>query len=322
MAVISVVGDWRSLGLTQRGGILSVPVKFIVTFDDADNSMLRPLLARIAVDPNYPTDPWRKVPDDNSGHPYNPWLYCQNKTVNALGPMDYEVECIFSNGGVPSGSDSQREMFANPCDQPWGIEWDAIEEPQKIDMAYDDNGNLTKRLGNANDEPFDPPLQELATFTVLRIARNLPTWDDKLMSQYGNVTNTDTFWGYSPGTALCRAPKAKRMQYANIFYFAAAYEFVFTPQDPLWTWGWKKHLLHEGFKEKKLNQDTGKYEAVPAMDKDPLTGEWHLVALPVPLHLDGTRLPPHRDGIPDEPIVAIDFITKRKKPFSVLGVNR
>lgn len=323
MAVESVVGNWKGLSLRQSGMTLTVPVQFTVTFDDQDNPMLRPLLARVAVDPHYPGDITRKIPDDFSGHPFNPYLYLRDKTVDVLnGPMIYEVTCTYTNEPMTTGSDSQRQMFANPCAQPWGFEWGKRSISEKIDMGYDAAGKPTVRLSNKCGEPFDPPLQEESVFQTLRITRNLPEWDAKLMSQYANVTNTDTFWGRGPGQALSLGPVAGRMQHANIFYWAAVYEFMFTPDDTDWTWGWQRRLLHEGYKEIVFDGDTGKKKLAPAVDYDE-EGIPHPVALPVPLRLDGTRIYDSFDpDIPAEPAVAILFTTKRKKAFSALGVNR
>ncbi|MGA2324277.1 MAG: hypothetical protein ABSG22_10560 [Sedimentisphaerales bacterium] len=318
MAVISVVLDWHGYSCEQDLAtmVLTAPLTCQVAFDNTDDPRLRPLLALTAAAPGSVAGDQHQVPPAFSGHPFNPWLWLQKKSVKAVGPFDYEVICIYSNQANRS-SDSVPEMLANPCDQPWDIDWGSEEISQRIDMAYDDDGLLLKPLCNVNGEPFDPPLQEPTAFTTLRITRNQPEWDDKLMSQYANTINIDSFWGYKPGDAMCRAPVAVRMRCANLFYFKATYNFIFTLQDHNWNWGWYRRILNEGYGE-AIDIDTeGKKVIVRALDDngDP-------TPLPVPLRLSGTRIYPPRPGEPFEPAVPLYFWTKRKMAFSGLNLGR
>jgi hypothetical protein len=296
MAILSITEEWS--GRTGGDDINESRHirRFRVIFDNADAPENRPLIALYGG-----TDPeGHAVPSGFSAHEFNAWLIVVRRSYTALSPCVFDFEIEYSNRPGRSDFDSAAEAFVNPLDQPWDIEWFTSTISDRIDE--DIHGNP---IVNVNREPPDPPLQEEFACEGVRVGTAVSFWNHQFMAQYINAINSDYFWGYPPGQALCTQVGARRMRQGWLFYWAANCEILFNPL------GWKRRVMQMGYRCRDWVSEPG-YDSKMTSARD---DDGNLVSQPVLLDDLGFKLV---EGYPAKWLI---FETKRSLPFSGLGLG-
>lgn len=322
MAVLSVKKDWKGLGANFSKEDASAPVKYTVLFDNADDPICRPILAKKAVDP---VDGTVRIPPLWSRHPSPdaPYLFVSNIAPDAIGPFFYEVRVTYSTLPV-IGGDRQPNPGASPLDQPWKIRWGFVSQNEQIDR--DING---KPLHNSAGELFDPPLQ--------RDKKDLALWVQRPMAwnvfsaieanSYIDAINTDWFLSiFAPGLVLCVDYGGEAAYAADLVYWMVNYEFHMRED------GWKYRVEDAGYRY--WNKIKHKYEPIVHLPFKAGTSEIKIgtvaydeadkskgirVAMPWPLNTDGDALNEDYLHNPDNPLHWCEFDVLKQLPFSVLG---
>lgn len=220
------------------------------------------------------------VPAMFSTHPLDNWMYVYEITPTPVSTFLYEVSVQYKSIDDP--------LAISPV-----IKWDSESSQEPIDE--DANG---KSIANSAGQAFDPPIQETFHDKILKIERNEGTFDYERASAYEGSINSDTFWGFAAGKVLCRAMKADPRRVAALAYYTVNYEFVIRED------GWKRRIKDQGLATKN---DDG--ELVIAKDVDDNT-----MTEPILLDGSGKALAAGADA------KWIEFETKTKKPFSILGL--
>jgi hypothetical protein len=317
MAIQNITEEW--LGRSGGDDINSTEHqrKFRVVYDDADLPEVRPFIALYGGADLQ----GKKIPAGFEQHPYNPFLCVIRRRYEPLSPHIYDFIIDYSNR-ANSCVESARELLINPCDAPWGIEYFTEEISVRVD--FDENG---KPIKNVVGDPPDPNLQEIFTFEGVRIQRNLPDWDHRLMATYANPVNSDFFWGHEPGTVLCKRTGARRMRQGNVFFYDSLVELLFSPfitvQAP---WGkdviggWGTRIRHEGYRiNVNINGVTKirRAQVDPANDGiDSYNDKWDPTPEPVMLNDLGYRL------LVDNFCCWLIFDLHKKLPFKALGLGQ
>jgi hypothetical protein len=301
MAILSITEEWE--GLTGGDDLSSITHKrqFRVVFDNADLPENRPLIAFAGQ-----ADPLgRTLPAEFSSHSFNPWLIVVRRSYTARSPFVFDFEIEYSNRSTYSDSDSARENFTNPLDQPWDIEWFTGTTSERLDQDV-----YGGPIENANREPADPPLQEEFAYEGVRVRKALEYWPHNMMAQYANAVNSDYFWGYPPGTALCTQVGARRMRQGWFFYWDANFEILFRLDH------WDRVVRHEGYTVRITDSDGTRFALAKVNPKnDGKEGVGEITPEPVLLDTFGYRLPK------GELFRKLVFATKQQLPFYNLGLG-
>lgn len=235
------------------------------------------------------------LPLVNDRFPGTRSVICRKLTPKRLSPILAQVTCNYSGEVSPS----------DPSQPPTEIVkvsggWVVTDEP----IDQDING---APIVTANGEPIDG-LSERFCDDEITIERRFINYNPYLVRLYKRAVNSDTFYGYPPGTARIMELKHSR-EYINgvaefvrvtaRVHFREAYNTI-----PFRAW-WKR-VRHEGFLVRQL----------PGAEPEPA---WDLVTKtratrPVLLKEDGTR------ETDPENAIWLEFQTLNYLPFSALGL--
>lgn len=152
---------------------------------------------------------------------------------------------------------------------------------------------------NTAGDPFDPPVTRDVSRRILVIEWNVTeaSFDAGWIDTYTDKKNSTTFKGRSAGKMYLAKITAQRAWSTVIgLYYKLRGEWHIDPN------GWNKRPLNAGMREKVTAQAGVRYRVITGDDGQP-------VSEPVPLDLNGLKLPP--DGTPIfgdfDVILSIDF---------------
>lgn len=211
------------------------------------------------------------LPLVNNAFPGAPMVICRKLTPRRLSPVLAQVTCHYS------GEVSPEDMSRKPIDTSVKIDggWVVTEEP----IDQDING---APIVTANNEPIDG-LTERVVDDRISIERNYINWNPYLVRLYKRATNSDTFYGYLPGTARIMQITHSAVYVDGVTeYFRVRAEVNFRePYNTIPYRAWWKRVRHEGFLVRKAATSPPE----PAWDEVTKTR----ATRPVLLKEDGTR---------------------------------
>jgi len=290
MTVLSITEDTRDLAFAvevdELDYLMKTTRKFDIIFSEGTDPVLMPIEAFGIVSV---TGSIAYIPMLWDPHPYDPWAYVVRKSGRSKGGYNWEVICEY-------------ERQEEPLVTPYRLSYTYAHSHEAIDK--DREG---QPITNSSLETPDPPLVEEYTDLVMRFEVNWPTIDRLSMAEYGNVVNSDWFFGYAPGTCLVRLIEANEVRIAGLWYFAVVIEIHVRPD------GWKKRFLDEGYRiivkdangnPEKDDDGNLKFQTLTDTDGNPLTA---------PVMLDGTGSRLAEGATP----VYREYQTKKEKPFSI-----
>ena len=167
-------------------------------------------------------------------------IFCKRKSPTQVSPILWTVDVDWEGEFGPSGSES------HPINNPAEIEWSDVETDEPIDEDFDGSPIVT-----VNGEPISGVTIKIAD-QVLTIEKNFLAINTAAIASYRRATNSDTFYGWAPGTARMIGFTAKRAfvrstppidEYWNVsarFQFREPYQ---TTADK----AWYARVRHEGY---------------------------------------------------------------------------
>lgn len=296
MSIIDVKEDWRGLGVEMDTESATAPRIFTVKFDAADEPIQRPFLAENAAG----------IPMLNSAHPYKPWLFVKNKSVDNinLGPFDFKVSVNYTTRSTIGGQEGEsQDPTANPLAAPWIVEWDFATSNETINTDIDG-----KPIMNSAGESYDPPITKDVHDLLLKIQRNEAAFNSIVANNYKNAINSDLFWGFASGLVKCVQFTARTAISGQFWYWQVRYAFQIRLD------GWLRRIIDEGYRTKtgELNADgSEKYKEIKDIDGVKLSQ-------PALLNGEGYRLP--QSCIDAGSTAFLYFKLNKSLPFSVLGL--
>jgi hypothetical protein len=163
-------------------------------------------------------------------------------------PFIWEVRCEFSS--EPYDVQQRNAEIEDPLNRPPIFNWE-IQKYQRV-VDKDVYGNA---VSNSAGAPFSPLPEADDTRFVLTMERNEAEPDWNLILTYQDAINSDTFLGFSPGTAKVNL-KASAAFENNLYYWKVTYTFEFrnivTINGEQFS-GWDLHLLDQGYYELDAN---------------------------------------------------------------------
>jgi hypothetical protein len=205
---------------------------------------------------------------------------------------------VGSDGTVDARSYVQSVRLRQNAEDPWLWQAEVSYGPQSTDAAQATNDPLAqpaqvsfssklvnvvmtkdadgKTVENSAGDPFDPPLEMEEVRIVVKVRKNLASFDPSQIARFAGAVNEEEFLGAAQGTLKCTAvsgdPKTERGQ----TYYEAQVEFEFKAT------GWESEVLDAGFREldeidqwvNVIDKRTGTFAAKPV----PLDGEGHELA--------------------------------------------
>jgi len=187
----------------------------------------------------------------------------------------------------------------SPLAAPPDIEWSDETSTEPVDQ--DANG---APIVTVNGEPINGVTIELPD-PILTVSRNFATWNPHVIHQYRMSVNSDTFAGFSAGTARLVSAGAKQIidqTYGAYWRVTARVRFRY-PYNTTADKAWYARIRHEGFLVKIGSN------IAHALDADN-----NKVVTPILLKSDGTR----------ETVVAsahwLEFKRYFPLPYSTLGL--
>ncbi len=239
MGVSSVTENFTGLAAhdrTQPDGRIMGDMRrfFVVTFDEADDPYLRPILAL--------SD--GRVPQIGQPLPGYPWIYVLDRraAVANKSAFVYRVTIQYSE-------------IKDPTAEPARIEWFSARTMKPVYVGRDDDGE-TVALLTSSDEPFDPPPMNECDDLVLRATYSTETFDPVVAHNFKNAINNRPIWIRGYPTPF-PAGASKVMVYtarenraiADAFYFDVQVEIHFRKT------GWKRRFPDLGFRTKESIDD-------------------------------------------------------------------
>ncbi len=172
-------------------------------------------------------------------HPYNEWTYVQKLSARQVGPHTVEVTVEY-------------KTIENPIDRPPEIEFLSAVSTEPVDKAFDPDGNDIP-ITNSSGELFDPPITKDFRDLILRAKRYQLEFDKAQASSFEGSINSQTVWGYEPGTVRCNIYNSKELRFGGLWMYEVTFEFQVRED------GWKRRILDQGFREKTgIDSVTGK----------------------------------------------------------------
>jgi hypothetical protein len=217
-------------------------------------------------------------PQIRNSYPFDFFLRCDNLNVKRISPFRYEVSAHY---------ETHAKLEQSPLDLPPDISYDSIVTEEEIDQDADGNPILTV-LG----EGFDPPVREPSYDTIIRVSRNLATYDEDWAQSFRNRVNSAEWKGYQAGTVRVVSIKGDSVADQDFIYWRVSAEFQirdpYPGQDASKTW--YKRLLANGFTVRngagKIGPallETGEFSGVPVLHDtttgaqitDPTMAQWY-----------------------------------------------
>lgn len=198
--------------------------------------------------------------------------------------------------GNPDPSDPSG--FSNsPLDRPPLITWDAVQFTRPAINTIDP---FSPPIMNSANLPYVPPPEIDDSRPTLRIERNQASFDQSLAQKYRDAINSDSFFGFDPGTVKVQKIGASLEFEKGIYYWRTVYVFQMRPET------WTLKLLDASFYEFAPADNT---QWVRINDKfaNPCT-------IPFPLDGNGHKLP--ANGTP----VIKSYNVYNSLPFAVLSL--
>lgn len=128
---------------------------------------------------------------------------------------------------------------ANPIDHPLKISWGTA----KFEKAVEKDINGVAIVNSAGDY-FDPPPTIDDSRTILRITKNLATFDPTIAHDFKDSINSDTWHGYPPRTWKVEDITAELKFNAECgWYEEVTFELALNPDL------WKKEILDQGLRK-------------------------------------------------------------------------
>ena len=117
-------------------------------------------------------------------------VFCTRLSPQCVSPIMAIVNVDYSGEVGPNGDPASSPVGGDPV-----LRWGVSVPDEAIDTDIDG-----KVMHNANGEPFDG-LTEKVYDDVLTIERNFMSINRSALREYRRATNSDTFYGWAPGTA-------------------------------------------------------------------------------------------------------------------------
>lgn len=184
-----------------------------------------------------------------SPHPALPNLRCRTLTPIKVAPILWKLVARYE-GAVNS------QNQGGPLDEPPDIKWGTVSYEEEIDVDLDDTPIWTP-----NYEPYEPKLRLMRRDLILRITRNIPSFDVSQIVPYcdnGGATNSDTPWGQPVGTARINDLQSQEIAWDGGVYHRTYVEVQFRrgrgsiPDSK----AFYKRVLQQGFME-RISADVG-----------------------------------------------------------------
>jgi hypothetical protein len=228
---------------------------------------------------------------------------------------------VGSDGTVDARSYVQSVRLRQNAEDPWLWQAEVSYGPQSTDAAQATDDPLAqparvsfssklvnvvmtkdaegKAVENSAGDPFDPPLEMEEVRIVMKVQKNLATFDPMAILKYTGAVNESEWFGVGEKMAKCNAiqadPKTERGQ--SYWEVQAEFELKAT--------GWAVEVLDAGFRE--LDEIDQWVQVI-----DPRTGTF--AAKPIPLDGEGHALA--ADGEP----VFLSFDVYKAEDFNQMGI--
>lgn len=236
MPVIEVREEWKGIKGSYTDNKHTAERMFIVLFSEGEAPAVRQQLCYNA-SANGVT-----VPPYGEQHPGNPALALKTKTVEPFnGAFAWKVVVSYANSTSASGGSTEQQE--NPLLQKPKVSVDFDVRTEQIDTdIYGD------AICNSLLQGFDPPLTKDFYDLVIRVQRNLSSYNIIQAKEYINTVNKDYFLGSPPRTVKVIRYSGDKMFDTNFgYYWVVNQEFsVRTNKIDNVEWGWTKRTLDQG----------------------------------------------------------------------------
>ncbi|HUX15948.1 MAG TPA: hypothetical protein VMW52_05710, partial [Phycisphaerae bacterium] len=212
------------------------------------------------------------------GHPRRGGYTSRMPKVATVCPTFFNVRIDY--GTVPKYQDPVLDMPAQ-------ISWDDATSTEPVDEDADG-----KPMVNPVDEPYDPPMTEEFSDSVLRIVRNEAAFTPDTPLTYRRTTCAHVFYGAPRGRSLMKLIRANQVT-GSPTYWQVTYEIHFrmqTAADVPAEKAWWRRVLCQGYREKVITGTTGGGAQLYAI-RSILDAYGQPMTRPTLLTLDGFRLP-------------------------------
>jgi len=146
-------------------------------------------------------------PQIRNAYPLDYYLRCDDLKCERVTPNLFKLTAHYL---------TKAQLEQSPLDLPADVEYDVIVTEEEIDCDADGN-HICTIVG----ESFDPPIRAPLYDTVVRVGRNLASYDDAWAKSFRNRVNSTDWGAYEAGSARVVSLKGqsvldKDFQYARV----------------------------------------------------------------------------------------------------------
>jgi hypothetical protein len=198
-----------------------------------------------------------------------PYVFAKSVKPQQVSPIMYLVDAMYSGECGSDPTDS-------PLNKPTSVSWSDSATMEEIDRDFNGLPNV-----NANGELIKGIRIELVD-DVLTLKRNFATFNPYIRGMYRRSVNSDTFYGWPPGTGKIKQFDANNVLDDTIGYWQVTLKVQFRyPINTTAERAWWHRSVHQGMYVRRT-AGTEPTRAVDLVTKD-------LMTKPVLLKEDGTR---------------------------------
>jgi hypothetical protein len=163
------------------------------------------------------------------------YLKCNNLKIKKTSPVTYEVSASYF---------TTSQLGQSPLNNPPSISFSQVANEEPVDQ--DTNGNP---IGTILGEDFDPPMHMIINDPIVRVSRNLASYDDTWAQSFRNTVNSLPWNGYPAGSVRVNSIAGDSVLDASFSYWKVTGEFQIRGAPPGKTvqYAWYRRVKAQGF---------------------------------------------------------------------------
>lgn len=241
------------------------------------------------------------LPKEKSRHPSFPYLFCDAVAIQRVGPRHFTYQANYKSAPYKDQDNPQ-----SPLNEPTQISYFTISNEGGCEEDIDGKP-ITTRCGE-----LVYGITRAYSDLGIRLTKNFATFDPPSFYLFINAVNSDTFFGFPPGTLWIANISADENFFEEVPYWKVTVEIhARKPYRTTNEKAWYVRYRHQGFRSFQTIGGTTMVAKV-LRQGEPVTS-------PVLLDAQGFEIPEDTDGLSDPTAVWLESKIYETKNFGDMG---